>query len=77
MLCYAMLMLMLSACPPLPVTLVYCGQKYGWIKMNLSCRQASALATLCWMGTQIPLCQRVTAPNFRPMFVVAKWLDGS
>jgi len=27
--------------------------------------------------TELPILQRGTAPNFRPMFVVAKWLDGS
>jgi len=29
------------------------------------------------MGTQLPLLQRGTAPNFRPISVAAKWLDGS
>ena len=29
------------------------------------------------MGTQLPLPQRDTAPNFRPISVVAKWLHGS
>ena len=28
------------------------------------------------MGTHLPLPQRGTAPNFRPISVVAKWLDG-
>jgi len=32
--------------------------------MKLGMRQASALATLCPMGTQVPLSQRGTAPQF-------------
>jgi len=28
-------------------------------------------------GTQLPLSRRGTAPNFRPMSVVTKWLDES
>jgi len=28
------------------------------------------------MGTQLPLSQRGTAPSFRPISVVAKWLNG-
>jgi len=28
-------------------------------------------------GTQLPFRQRGTAPNFRPISVAAKWLDGS
>ena len=35
-------------------------------------RQASAPDTLCYMGTQLPLPQRGTAPNLRPISVVAK-----
>jgi len=43
----------LSVC--LSVTLVYCGQTVGWIKMKLGMQVASALATLCKVGTQLPL----------------------
>ena len=33
--------------------------------------------TLCWMGTSSPLPNgHAQPPNFRPMSVVAKWLDG-
>ena len=39
-------------------------------KCNLVRRQASAQATLCYMGTKLP--RRGTAPNFRPMSIVAK-----
>jgi len=48
----------------LSVTLVYCGQTVGWIKMKLGVQVASALATFCQMGTQLPLSQRGTAPEF-------------
>ena len=65
----------------LSVTLVYCGQTAGWIKMKLGTEVglgtecASAPATLCYMGTQLPK-ERNTTPNFRPMSVVAKRLGG-
>ena len=46
--------------------------------MKLGTQVGFSLATLCQMGTQLPLPQRGTAPpNFRPIFVVAKWLHGS
>jgi len=38
---------------------------------------ASAQATLCYLGTQLPPPKGDRAPNFRPMSIVAKWLDGS
>ena len=38
----------------LSVTLVYCGQTVGWIKMPLSTWYASAEATSYWMGIQLP-----------------------
>ena len=45
----------MSAClSPLSVTLVYCGQTVGWIRMPLAMEVASAQATLCSMGTQLP-----------------------
>ena len=64
----------------LSVTLVglYRDQTVGWIKTKLGMGvYASAPATLCKMGTQLPLRKRGTAANLRPMIVVAKRLDGS
>ena len=46
------------------------------IKMKLGMEVDLALATLCYMGTGPPLPKRGTAPNFRPVSVVAKRLDG-
>ena len=49
----------------------------GWIKMSLGMREASAQATLCYMGTQPPSPKSGGAPNFRLTSIVAKRLDGS
>jgi len=93
-------------CPALSVTLMYCGQTVGWIKMkhvtqvSLGPKQNIALVCLhyacvndsdaahltgrvprswphcvTWEPSSPP--QRGTAPNFWPISVVAKWLDGS
>jgi len=43
---------------------------------HLLWRQASALATLCKIGTQ-SLPKGHILPNFRPIYVVIKWLNGS
>ena len=42
---------------------VSCGQTAGWIKMPLD-TNASAQATLCYMGSQLPTAKRGTAPQF-------------
>jgi len=56
----------------LSVTLVYCGQTVGWIKMPIGTEVwASAKATLCYIGPSFPR-QRGRDPNFQPMSVVAK-----
>jgi len=34
---------------------VYCGQTTGWIKMPLGTKVGLGQATLCYMGTQLPL----------------------
>ena len=62
----------------LSVTLVYCGQTVGRIKMKLgetwhAGRPRPRPHCAMW-GPSSP--QRGTAPNFRPMSVVAKRLDG-
>jgi len=56
---------------------VYCGQMAGWMKMSLGMAVGSAQATLCSMGTQLPLPKKGgRAPKFRPMSIVAKQLCG-
>jgi len=62
------------------LTLVYCGQTVGWIKMKLSTEVGLGPGHIVLDGDPAPLpkgAQPRTAPNFRPMSVVAKWLDGS
>jgi len=46
-------------------------------RWNLACRQASALATLCQMGTQVPLSQRgIAPPIFGPCLLFTNgWMD--
>jgi len=59
----------------LSVTLVYCGQTAGWIKMPLVLEVSLAPAPghIVLDGDLAPRPQKEgTAPNFRPMFVVAK-----
>jgi len=59
------------------VTLVYCGQTVGWIKVKLG-MQVVGLGPGDIVSDEdpAPLPQRGTAPNFCPISVVAKWLDG-
>ena len=56
---------------------VYCGQTAGWIKMPLGVEVGLCPGHIVLHGAQLFLPQRCTAPNFRPISVVAKWLDGS
>ena len=42
----------------LSVTLVYCGQTAGWIKMPFG---MEAQVTLCYMGTEPPICPQFSA----------------
>ena len=65
----------LSVC--LSVTLVYCSQTVGWIKMKLGMEAGLGSGHIVLDGDPAPPPQRVTAPNFRPMSVVAKRLGGS
>jgi len=64
----------LSRLSVLSVTLVYCGQMVGWIKMKLG--MEVGLGHIVLDGDPAPP-KRGTAPSFQPMFVVAKRLDGS
>jgi len=65
----------LSVC--LPVTLVYCGQMVGWIKMKLGVEVRLGPGHVVLYEDPAPRPQMGTAPNFQPMFVLAKWLVGS
>ena len=66
-----------TVCLVLSVTLVYCGQTVGWIKMKLVVQVGLGRGHIVLDGDQLPLPQRGRVPNFRPISVVAKWLDGS
>jgi len=66
----------LSVCVSyLSETLMYCGQMVGWIRMKLIMEVGLDPGHIVLGGDPAP--QRSTAPNFRPMYVVAKRLDGS
>ena len=60
-------------------TLVYCGQMVGQIKMKLGMEVGLGPGHVVLDGDPASPSKnkRSTAPNFRPMFIVAKWLDGS
>ena len=68
----------LSVCPVHPQfsTDVYCGQTAAWIKKPLSTKVGVGLLDIVLDGDPAPLPYRGTAPNFRPLSVVAKRLDG-
>jgi len=58
--------------------LVYCGQTVGWIKMKLGMQAGLGPGHIVLDGDSAPPPQKeVEPPNFRPIYVVAKWLDGS
>jgi len=57
---------------------VYYGRTAGWIKMKLAMKVGLIPGPRCVRcGPSSPSAKRGTAPNFRPMSVVAKRLDGS
>jgi len=58
--------------PPQFSAHVCCGQNAGWIKMPLGREWASALVTLCWMGTQLPF-PKGSPPVFGPSIL---WPNG-
>jgi len=59
------------------VTLAYCGQTVRWIKIPLGTEVSLGPGDIVLDGDPVPCSQRgTTLPNFRPMSVVAKWLDG-
>jgi len=55
----------------LSVTLVYCGQTVGWIKMKLGMEVGLGPGNVVLDGDPAPP-KRDTAPSFRPMFIVDK-----
>jgi len=57
--------------------LVYCVQTIGWIKMKLGVEVGFVHGHIVLDGTQLQLPKTGTAPNFWPISVVAKRLDGS
>jgi len=78
-LCYQTV-ICLSVCPVcLSVTLVYCGQTVGWIKMKLGMQVGLGPGHIVFDGNSAPLPKgaQPPPPHFRPMSVVAKRLDGS
>ena len=63
----------------LSVTLVHCGQTVGWIKMKLGMEVGLGPGHTAADGDPIPTPKsgHSSPPNFWPMSVVAKRLDGS
>ena len=61
------------SCPVLSVTLVYCGQTVGQIKMKLGTQVGLVPGHIVlYMRTQLPVPKKGAEPNFRPMSIVAK-----
>jgi len=60
----------LSVCPVMSVTLVYCGQKAGWMKMSLGMEVGLGLGPghIVLDGDSAPRTERSTAapPSFQP-----------
>ena len=56
---------------------ICCGQMAAFIKMSLGMELGLGPGNFVLNGKPAPPPKRGSeAPNFRPMFVVAKWLDG-
>jgi len=66
-----------GAASPLFGPCIYCGQTTGWIKMPLCTEAGLSSGHIVLDGDPAPGPQRGTAPNIRPMSIVAKRLDGS
>ena len=62
----------------LPVTLVYCDKRVGWIKMTLGLQVGLGPGHIALDGDPGPPPPQKggTAPNFQPMSIVANGLDG-
>ena len=61
----------------LSVTLMYCGQTVGWIKMPLGMRVGIGPSDIVLDGDPSPLPKKGRAPNLQPVSTIAKRLDGS
>jgi len=64
----------------LSVALVYCGQMVGRIKMKLETWMQVGLGAILIVLDGDPAASQkggTAPPHFRPMSIVAKWLDGS
>jgi len=55
----------------------YCSQTAGWIKMSLYTEIGLGPGHIVLDGTQLPRQKGPQPPDFRPMYVVTKRLDGS
>jgi len=65
-------------CPVLSVTLVYCGQRVGRIKMKLGTQVGLGPGHIVLNWDPAPPPQMAQPPsNFLPISVAAKWLHGS
>jgi len=69
----------LSCVSVLSVTLVYCGQTVGWLKMKLGMEVGLGPGHIVLDGDSAPSSPKGHSllPNFPPMSVLAKRLDGS
>ena len=65
----------LSCLSCLSVTLVYCGQTVEWIKIKLGMQVGLGPRHVVLDGDPAPPPKRGIHPNFRPISVLAKWLD--
>jgi len=64
--------------PPQFSAHICCGQMAGWIKMALGREVGLSPSDIVLDGDPAPPPQKEAEPtNFRPISVVAKWLDGS
>ena len=63
-------------CPVLSVTLVYCDQTVGWIKMKLGAGSARPWPQCVGWRPSSRSPKGVQPPNFRPIYVVAKCMAG-
>jgi len=62
-----------------PATAEHCGQTVGWIKMKLGTQVGLGSGHIGHIELDVDpaaTTQRGIVPNFRPMSVVVKWLDG-
>jgi len=76
--CLSVCLSVLPLLSVLSVTLVYCGQTIGWIKMKFGMHIDLDPGHTVFDGIQLPLPKGAEPrPNFWPISVVVKWLDGS